>query len=147
MMAWSDGSVTIVVQDVNFMITGICRWIRDVKRWGEVVFSGHFGPVRVGAIFVSIFAHRFLEDSVIRPSTSTGGNQENNQIELVRVIAFMVLCSIAIHGLFLPGFSLGKTRVQYFEDLVEERYEWEWTRTGLDEPRLVGWKILLLIKI
>ena len=95
------------------MITGICRWIRDVKRWKEAVFSGRFGPMRVGAIFVSIFAHQFLEDSIIRPSTSTGGDQENNQIELVRVIAFMVLCSIAIHahGLSIPGFSLGKTRV------------------------------------
>ena len=46
----------------------ICRWIRDMKMGSEAVFSGHFGPMRVGAIFISIFAKQFLEDHIIRPS-------------------------------------------------------------------------------
>ena len=95
------------------IMMGMYRWIKDVKTWREAVFSGHFGPMGVGAIFISTFANQFLEDYIIRhPSTSTGDDQRN-QIVLVRdmiqpIIAFMVLCSITTHGLSIPGFSLGK---------------------------------------
>ena len=94
------------------IMMGMYRWIRDVKTWREAVFSGHFGPMGVGAIFISTFACQFLEDYIDRHPISTGDDREH-QIELVRdmiqpIIAFMVLCSIIIHGLSIPGFSLGK---------------------------------------
>ena len=95
------------------IMMGMYRWMPDVKTWREAVFSGHFGPMGVGAIFISTLANQFLEDhATLHPSTSTGDNQEH-QIELVRdmvqpIVAFIVLCSITIHGLSIPGFSLGK---------------------------------------
>jgi len=31
----------------------IMGWIPDVKNWREAVFTGHFGPMGIGAIFIS----------------------------------------------------------------------------------------------
>ena len=91
------------------------RWIPDVKTWREAVFSGHFGPMGIGAIFISTLANEYLSDYLARnPSTtSSSDHHQRHQIEVVRVmvqplVAFMVLCSIIIHGLSIPGFSLGR---------------------------------------
>ena len=94
---------------------GMYRWIPDVKTWREAVFSGHFGPMGIGAIFISTLAHEFLHNYVAdNPSTTTSDDYQRHQIERVidviqPVVAFMVLCSIIIHGLSIPGFSLGLT--------------------------------------
>ena len=91
------------------------RWIPDVKTWREAVFSGHFGPMGIGAIFISTLASEFLiqhiDDTTNNPSTTTADQQ--HQIEMVSqmiqpIVAFMVICSITIHGLSIPGFSLGR---------------------------------------
>ena len=34
------------------IIMAMYRWIPDVKTWREAVFSGHFGPMGIGAIFI-----------------------------------------------------------------------------------------------
>jgi NhaP-type Na+/H+ or K+/H+ antiporter len=87
------------------------RWIPDVKTWREAVFSGHFGPIGIGAIFISTLASEFLlRHSAGNPSTTA---DQQHQLELVSqmmqpIVAFMVVCSIAIHGLSIPGFSLGR---------------------------------------
>jgi sodium/hydrogen antiporter len=79
------------------------------------VFShpGNFLPVRVvnnlsfsGAVFISTLA----ADQLPRQDPS---NPPNTQAELLAatiqpIVAFMVLFSIAIHGLSIPSFSLGK---------------------------------------
>ena len=87
------------------------RWIPDVKTWREAVFSGHFGPMGIGAIFISTLASDFLIQH-IDGNPSTTANQQH-QLELVSqmiqpIVAFMVICSITIHGLSIPGFSLGR---------------------------------------
>ena len=94
------------------IMMGLYRWIPELKTWKEAAFFGHFGPMGISAIFLSTLASEFLRVSIERhPSLSTGPNQQ--QIEFFRekietVIAFVVLCSIIIHGLSVPGFSLGK---------------------------------------
>ena len=96
------------------IMMGLYRWIPDVKNWREAVFTGHFGPMGIGAIFISTLANEFLHEHVAsHPLTTTGSSYQRHQIEMVMdmvqpIVAFMVICSITIHGLSIPGFSLGK---------------------------------------
>lgn len=79
-------------------------WLQpDVQTLGEALFSGHFGPMGVGAIFISMLALTKLPPS---------RGQPDNQIDCVTgsiqpIVSFMVLGSIFIHGLSIPFFSLG----------------------------------------
>lgn len=87
------------------------RWIPDVKTWREAVFSGHFGPMGIGAIFISTLASQFLIQNIAGNPSTTADQQ--HQLEMVSqmiqpIVAFMVICSITIHGLSIPGFSLGR---------------------------------------
>lgn len=98
------------------------RWIPDVKTFREAIFSGwfsltlefelskiipfpgHFGPIGVGAVFISTLAVEQLPPA---------HNPPQNQVELLAasiqpIVAFMVLCSITVHGLSIPFFSLGR---------------------------------------
>jgi NhaP-type Na+/H+ or K+/H+ antiporter len=80
------------------------RWIPDIKTFREAVFSGHFGPIGIGAVFISTLAVQTLDRADLPP---------NHQTELLiqtiqPIVAFMVLCSITIHGLSIPSFSLGR---------------------------------------
>ncbi|KAF8625984.1 hypothetical protein AX17_006708 [Amanita inopinata Kibby_2008] len=85
------------------VMVALYRWIPDIKTFREAVFSGHFGPIGIGAVFISTLAAEVLQES----------NKQSQQIELVAqaiepIVAFMVLCSITIHGLSIPSFSLGR---------------------------------------
>ena len=87
------------------------RWIPDVKTWREAVFSGHFGPMGIGAIFISTLASEFIIQHIADNPLTTA--DQHHQLEMVSqmiqpIVAFMVICSITIHGLSIPGFSLGR---------------------------------------
>ncbi|KAJ7639469.1 Sodium/hydrogen exchanger family-domain-containing protein [Roridomyces roridus] len=87
------------------VMLALYRWIPDIKTFQEAFFTGHFGPIGVGAVFISTLATGVLQESPL--------SEENHQVELLSktiqpICAFMVLCSIAVHGLSIPGFSLGK---------------------------------------
>lgn len=90
------------------VMIALYKFIPDIKTFRESLFTGHFGPIGIGAIFISTLAAEILH---------TGHDNEevphNDQTELLRetiqpIVAFMVLCSITIHGLSIPGFSLGR---------------------------------------
>jgi len=100
-----------VAEEVTIM--RLYRWILDVKNWRETVFTGHFGPMGIGAIFISTLTNEFLHEHVGSHPTTTGSSYQQHQIEMVMdmvqpIVAFIVLCSITIHGLSILGFSLGK---------------------------------------
>ena len=83
------------------------RWIPDIKTFREAVFSGHFGPIGIGAVFISTLAVEFLHHN------HKDDNPHNAEIAILEdtiqpIVAFMVLCSITIHGLSIPSFSLGR---------------------------------------
>ncbi|KAJ6478786.1 Sodium/hydrogen exchanger family-domain-containing protein [Mycena vitilis] len=87
------------------IMVALYRWIPDIKTLREAIFSGHFGPIGVGAVFISTLATEVL---LKNPRTA-----EDPQIQLLAktiqpICAFMVLCSITIHGLSIPSFSLGR---------------------------------------
>ena len=80
------------------------KFIPDVKTFREAVFSGHFGPMGVGAVYISTLAAMMLP----RPSNPPADQTEFLAATIQPIVAFMVLCSIAVHGLSIPGFSLGR---------------------------------------
>ncbi len=66
------------------------RWIPDIKTFREALFSGHFGPMGVGAVFIATLAKAKLPVPQDPPQ---------NQVELLAasiqpIVAFMVLVSI-----------------------------------------------------
>ncbi|CCM01172.1 uncharacterized protein FIBRA_03220 [Fibroporia radiculosa] len=84
------------------VMIALYRWIPDVKTFREAIFSGHFGPM--GAIFISTLAAEQLPNPASPPE-----NQAQYLAATIQpIVAFMVLCSITIHGLSIPFFSLGR---------------------------------------
>ncbi|KAF9240279.1 Sodium/hydrogen exchanger family-domain-containing protein [Melanogaster broomeanus] len=86
------------------IMIALYKFIPDVKTFREALFSGHFGPIGIGAIYIATFAVGYLP---------TASNPPANQAEFVAatiqpIVAFIVLCSVAIHGLSIPFFSLGR---------------------------------------
>ncbi|KZT10613.1 uncharacterized protein LAESUDRAFT_720955 [Laetiporus sulphureus 93-53] len=80
------------------------RWVPEIFNWREALFSGHFGPMGVGAVFVSTLATTRLP---------TPHDPPQDQAELLAatvqiIVSFIVLCSIITHGLSISVFSFGK---------------------------------------
>ncbi|KAK2463768.1 hypothetical protein APHAL10511_004206 [Amanita phalloides] len=82
------------------------KWIPDMKSFREALFSGHFGPIGIGAVFISTLAAQILEDANSNGRLNDHGRFLAQAIQ--PIVAFMVLCSIVIHGLSIPSFSLGR---------------------------------------
>ncbi|KAJ7753933.1 Sodium/hydrogen exchanger family-domain-containing protein [Mycena maculata] len=78
------------------------RWVPEIRTWREALFTGHFGPMGVGAVFVSTLALTRLPV----PSSPPANQQELLAAALQPIVAFVVLGSIVIHGLSIPFFSL-----------------------------------------
>ncbi|KII86706.1 hypothetical protein PLICRDRAFT_43355 [Plicaturopsis crispa FD-325 SS-3] len=95
--------LVLLLRRLPIMIA-LYRWIPDVKTFREAVFSGHFGPIGIGAVFISTLAAEKLQKAEDPPA-----NQEQMLHATIQpIVAFMVLCSITIHGLSIPFFSLGR---------------------------------------
>lgn len=74
-----------------------------LKTYREAVFSGWFGPMGVGAVFLSTIAKEELE------AIYEGQAEKPLTIELVSpVVLFIVLASTLVHGTTIPLFQLGK---------------------------------------
>jgi sodium/hydrogen antiporter len=86
------------------VIVALYKWIPDVKTFREAVFSGHFGPISVGAVFISTLAAERLP----QPHEPPQSQAELLAASIQPIVAFMVLCSILVHGLSIPFFSLGR---------------------------------------
>ncbi|KAI8984694.1 Sodium/hydrogen exchanger family-domain-containing protein [Mycotypha africana] len=73
-----------------------------LKTYREAVFSGWFGPMGVGAVFLSIIAKEEL-------SAAYEGKEEPVSVRLIApVVLFIVFCSVIVHGTTIPLFKLGK---------------------------------------
>lgn len=101
--------LVLILRRLPIMIA-LYKWIPDIKTFREAIFSGHFGPIGIGAIFISTLAIEVLREATAEgPQTETGqlGKTELLMQTIQPIVAFMVLCSITIHGLSIPSFSLG----------------------------------------
>ncbi|KAM5543252.1 hypothetical protein V8D89_003126 [Ganoderma adspersum] len=79
-------------------------WVPEIASWKEALFSGHFGPMGVGAIFISTLAVTELPT----PQSPPQGQAEALAATLQTIVSFVVLGSIIIHGLSIPFFSFGR---------------------------------------
>ncbi|KAI0744989.1 Sodium/hydrogen exchanger family-domain-containing protein [Earliella scabrosa] len=79
------------------------KFVPEIATWREALFAGHFGPMGVGAIFISTFAVTELP----RPQSPPQGQAELLAATIQTIVAFVVLCSIIIHGLSIPCYSFG----------------------------------------
>ncbi|KAF9020551.1 hypothetical protein BDZ89DRAFT_1103252 [Hymenopellis radicata] len=76
------------------VVLALYKWIPDIKTFREAIFS----------VFISTLAAEVLRKNVEHPDEQTHLLEESIQ----PIVAFMVLCSILIHGLSIPSFSLGR---------------------------------------
>ncbi len=86
------------------VVLALYRWIPDIKTFREAVFSGHFGPVGVGAVFISTLAVSAMQ----APEQPPANQEQLVAASIQPIVAFMVLCSITIHGLSIPFFTFGR---------------------------------------
>lgn len=97
----------------------------EVSNWREALFCGHFGPIGVGAVFISTLAQSRLEV----PHSPPSSQQDLLAIALQPIVSFVVLGSILTHGLSIPFFSVGRRTLTFSRSLVAEQPEWlNWVR-------------------
>lgn len=123
--AWNNTYTTLVPWRMVLLCLGILTlrrlpgmyalqwWIPDIKTRREALFAGHFGPMGVGAIFISTLAASKLPTPEIPPRD----NIETLALIVVPVTYCIVLSSILVHGLTISFFTLGRrvhSRVQSF---------------------------------
>jgi sodium/hydrogen antiporter len=72
--------------------------IPDIRTWREALFCGHFGPIGVGAIFISILARAELETGHTVPlkDLPTDPNSPNYTVILAiwPIVSFLILSSV-----------------------------------------------------
>ena len=68
------------------------KWVPEINGWKEALFSGHFGPMGVGAVFISTLALTRLPE----PQSPPQGQPEYLAATLQPIVAFIVLGSILI---------------------------------------------------
>ncbi|KAK9364934.1 Sodium/hydrogen exchanger family-domain-containing protein [Lipomyces kononenkoae] len=86
-------------------------FVPDIRTWREALFCGHFGPIGVGAIFISILARAELEHGEPTPLAQLPPEGSPNYIIVAviwPVVTFLVISSIIVHGSSIAVFTLGK---------------------------------------
>lgn len=121
--AWNDASLTLtpwrlVILSILILalkrlpiIFVLHRFIPDIKTRREAIFCGHFGPVGVGALFISTLAASKLPTPRIPPQD----NLDLLSLTIQPITYFIILSSVLVHGLTISFFSLGRrvhSRVQ-----------------------------------
>lgn len=85
-----------------------------VKTWQEALFMGYFGPIGIGAVFY--VEHAFHLFPKLEAAET---HEEEDLLRAMRpVVYFLVLFSIIVHGLSIPGLDL-IYRWQKVEPIVE----------------------------
>ncbi|WVR06563.1 hypothetical protein IAU60_003594 [Kwoniella sp. DSM 27419] len=87
------------------VIVALHRWIPDIKTLREAAFVGWFGPMGVGAIFISTLAKTSLPEGEAEKDTEA---VDRLREVILPITTFLVLSSIVTHGLSIPFFSLSR---------------------------------------
>lgn len=86
--------------------------IPDIRTWREALFCGHFGPIGVGALFMSILARAELEhDGPTTPLADLPDKSKPNHMLIATIwpiVTFLIIASIIVHGSSIAVFTLGK---------------------------------------
>ncbi|OWZ71203.1 hypothetical protein AYX14_03391 [Cryptococcus neoformans] len=81
------------------------KFVPDIKTFREALFTGWFGPMGVGAVFISTLARSSLPEG--EPEQNTEAVDRLKDV-IMPVTLFLVLSSIVTHGMSIPFFSLGR---------------------------------------
>ena len=113
-------------------LVALKRFIPAIKTYREAFFTGHFGPMGVGALFLSMEARGRLETGTSEPLPHPGKHRPHQEaIDTVwPVVCFVVFSSIMVHG-FSP---LVMSIVSHFMKHPKERSD----MVGGDEEGLGG---------
>ncbi|KLO18386.1 hypothetical protein SCHPADRAFT_925181 [Schizopora paradoxa] len=84
----------------------VYKWTPDIYNWREALFCSHFGPMGVGAIFISTLAITHL--SQWEDSDNPTSEEQRLAAMLHPIVSFVVLCSILTHGLSIPVYWFGR---------------------------------------
>ncbi|QNP96361.1 Sodium/hydrogen exchanger family-domain-containing protein [Yarrowia lipolytica] len=87
--------------------------VPDIRNWREALFCGHFGPIGVGAVYMSLIARAELESGTPSPRRKEDWPKEGQPNWLAvqtiwPVCTFLIISSIVVHGSSLFVFFLGK---------------------------------------
>ena len=90
------------------IVLALKRWIPDIKTYREALFCGHFGPMGLGALFLTIEARAHMETSSSIPLPHPPAKSPYKKpIETVwPVVCFIILGSVMIHGLSVAAISV-----------------------------------------
>ncbi|KAI0268670.1 Cation/H+ exchanger [Gloeopeniophorella convolvens] len=100
------------------------KWIPEIENWREALFSGHFGPIGVGAVFICTLAQSRLQT----PQDPPQSQQDMLAAALQPIVSFVVLGSILTHGLSIPFFSVGRRTLTISRSLVDQPDWLLWVR-------------------
>ncbi|CAH7683973.1 Sodium/hydrogen exchanger family-domain-containing protein [Phakopsora pachyrhizi] len=135
--AWNDPNLTLVpwrliLLGISILVLrrlpamlALQRLIPDLKTNREAVFCGHFGPIGVGAIFISTLAASKLPTPAIPPQSSL----DILALTVQPLIYLIVLFSIFVHGLSIPFFTLGRSVHSRVHSMTKT-----WTQASGNEP-------------
>ena len=73
------------------IILATYKWIPDIKTFREAMFTGWFGPMGVGAIFISTLAKLALPEGDAEKDTQRVDNLKRT---IIPIVSFLVLSSI-----------------------------------------------------
>lgn len=87
------------------IVVAMWKFIPDIKTFHEAIFSGYFGPMGVGAIFMSTYGRLLLIQHVEYPPKTTN---DVLAYTIQPVVFFLVLASVIVHGFTVPFFAFGR---------------------------------------
>lgn len=90
------------------VVLALKRWVPDIRTYREALFCGHFGPMGLGALFLTIEARASLETGTSEPLPHPPAHSPHKDaIELIwPVVCFIVLGSTMVHGLSVAAISV-----------------------------------------
>ncbi|KAG1770465.1 Cation/H+ exchanger [Suillus occidentalis] len=96
----------MVLRRIPFLMA-VYKFVPEITCWQEALFSGHFGPMGVSAVFVSTLARTRLPT----PENPPADQAQFLAATIQTIVSFVVLGSIIIrkyHGLSIPFFNVGR---------------------------------------
>ncbi|KAG0706133.1 Cation/H+ exchanger [Suillus ampliporus] len=94
----------LVLRRIPFLLM-VYKFVPEITSWQEALFSGHFGPMGVSAVFVSVLASKRLPT----PDNPPADQAQYLAATIQPIVSFIVLGSIIVHGLSIPFFNIGRS--------------------------------------
>lgn len=98
-------SILVLVLKRIPIVLALWKFIPDVKTFHEAMFTGFFGPMGVGAIFMCTYGRILLPEHVNKPPQTPN---EVLTLTIQPIVFFFVLSSVIVHGFSIPFFAFGK---------------------------------------